>query len=54
MTEPYQWYAIPDPNLEIGEVTTTVVAGRAVCVSLTEAGYGVLDNRCPHQGWTAR
>ncbi|MDJ0924880.1 MAG: thiamine pyrophosphate-binding protein [Acidimicrobiia bacterium] len=47
---PATWYHIEDVDLEVGEVTALVVADRAVCVTRTEAGYGVLDNRCPHQG----
>ncbi len=46
----YEWHPIPAPEIAEGEVTTVVVADRALCVSRTEAGYGVLDNRCPHQG----
>ncbi len=45
-----QWHPIPDPEIAVGEVTTVVVADRALCITRTEAGYGVLDNRCPHQG----
>lgn len=36
--------------LEVGEITSVVVAGRAVCLTRTDQGYGALDNRCPHQG----
>ena len=38
-----------DP-LEVGEIASVVVAGRAVCLTRTNKGYGALDNRCPHQG----
>jgi pyruvate oxidase len=31
-------------------VTVAIVADRAVCVTRTDDGYGVLDNHCPHQG----
>jgi thiamine pyrophosphate-dependent acetolactate synthase large subunit-like protein/nitrite reductase/ring-hydroxylating ferredoxin subunit len=41
---------IDEPDLAIGRVTTVVAGGRAVCVTRTEAGWGALDNRCPHQG----
>lgn len=45
-----EWHRIDPGPLEPGEVTTVVVQGRALAVTRTEAGYGVLDNRCPHQG----
>ncbi len=44
------WHRIDPGALEVGRVTTVVVAGRALCITRTEAGYGVLDNHCPHQG----
>jgi len=44
------WYPVDAGPLEAGRVTTVVAAGRAVCIARTEAGYGALDNRCPHQG----
>ncbi len=44
-----EWHRL-DVDLEMGEVTTVVVADRAVCVTRTERGYGALDNHCPHQG----
>ena len=40
-----------DPGeLPVGRVTTVVANRRALCVARTEDGWGVLDNRCPHQG----
>jgi thiamine pyrophosphate-dependent acetolactate synthase large subunit-like protein/nitrite reductase/ring-hydroxylating ferredoxin subunit len=44
------WHPIDAAPLEIDEVTAVVVADRALCVTRTAQGYGVLDNRCPHQG----
>ena len=44
------WHRIEDFELAVGEVTAVVVADRALCISRTEQGYGVLDNHCPHQG----
>jgi len=44
------WVRVPRPALAPGEVTTVVAGARAVCVIRTEAGWGALDNRCPHQG----
>src|SRR4051794_13559894 len=44
------WVEVDLPDIEIGRVTTVVAAGRALCVTRTAAGWGVLDNRCPHQG----
>jgi len=48
--EPAVWHRVEDPLPEAGEVTTVVVAGRAVCLANTGTVYGALDNRCPHQG----
>ncbi len=45
-----RWFAIDPGPLAEGEVTTVVAGGRALCVTRTAEGYGVLDNRCPHQG----
>jgi pyruvate oxidase len=45
-----QWHRLEGVSLAIGEVTVAVVADRAVCVTRTDEGYGVLDNHCPHQG----
>ena len=44
------WVRVPRPALAAGEVTTVVAGAHAVCVIRTEAGWGALDNRCPHQG----
>jgi pyruvate oxidase len=44
------WYRVEPGPLEMDRVTTVVAAGRAVCITRTAAGYGALDNRCPHQG----
>ena len=53
-SEQVSWHKIEPGDLEVDRVTTMVVAGRALCVTRTETGYGVLDNRCPHQGGPAR
>lgn len=45
-----QWVRIDAGDLAIGQVTTVLVGNRAVAVTRTEQGYGVFDNRCPHQG----
>jgi hypothetical protein len=37
-------------DLRGGRVTTIVAGGRALCLTRTEDGWGVVDNRCPHQG----
>lgn len=47
---PTEWYPLPVDGLEVGRLTTVVVEGRALCVTRTSDGYGVLDNHCPHQG----
>lgn len=44
------WVELDLPDIEIGRVATVVAAGRALCVTRTVDGWGVLDNRCPHQG----
>lgn len=44
------WFPLPVDGLEVGRLTTVVVDGRALCVTRTSEGYGVLDNHCPHQG----
>jgi pyruvate oxidase len=44
------WVRIDPGDLAEGRVTTVIAEGRALCVSRTAAGIGVLDNRCPHQG----
>ena len=44
------WVKVETDGLEVGRVTTVVAAGRAICLTRTEAGYGALDNHCPHQG----
>ena len=45
-----QWVKVDPGGLEIDRVTTVVAAGRALCLTRTEAGFGALDNHCPHQG----
>ncbi len=44
------WHRLEPGDLEVGQVTSIVVADRAIAVTRTEEGWGVLDNRCPHQG----
>ena len=44
------WVQLDLPDIEVGRVTTVVAGGRALCVTRTADGWGVLDNRCPHQG----
>jgi pyruvate oxidase len=44
------WVELELPDLPVGRVTTVVAGGRALCLTRTEDGWGVLDNRCPHQG----
>src|SRR5438067_2443397 len=45
-----RWVKVDPAGLEVGQVTTVVAGGRAVCLTRTGDGYGALDNRCPHQG----
>ena len=44
------WVAVELPDIDVGRVATVVAGGRALCVTRTPEGWGVLDNRCPHQG----
>ena len=44
------WHKVDGDDPEVGEVTSAVVTGRAVCLARIERGLGALDNRCPHQG----
>ncbi|HEV7536093.1 MAG TPA: Rieske (2Fe-2S) protein, partial [Acidimicrobiia bacterium] len=45
-----RWVKVDPGGLEVGQVTTVVAGGRALCLTRTGEGYGALDNRCPHQG----
>jgi thiamine pyrophosphate-dependent acetolactate synthase large subunit-like protein/nitrite reductase/ring-hydroxylating ferredoxin subunit len=44
------WHEVEVGEIAVGEVTSAVVAGRAVCFARIERGLGALDSRCPHQG----
>lgn len=44
------WHRVDPGDLQIGRVATVIVADRALCLTRTEEGFRVLDNRCPHQG----
>jgi len=44
------WHEAEVGEIAVGEVTSAIVAGRAVCLARIERGLGALDNRCPHQG----
>jgi len=44
------WVRLDVGELPVGQLTTVVAGGRALCVTHTSDGYGVLDNHCPHQG----
>lgn len=37
-------------DLPVGRVTTVTIDRRSYAVTRTDDGFGVLDNRCPHQG----
>jgi pyruvate oxidase len=45
-----EWVKVDPGGLEVDRVTTVVANGRAICLARTAAGYGALDNHCPHQG----
>jgi len=44
------WHRVETGDLEEGHVTSVVVGDRAICLTRIAAGFGALDNRCPHQG----
>ena len=44
------WQEAEVGEIAVGEVTSSIVGGRAVCLARIERGLGALDNRCPHQG----
>ncbi len=44
------WHQIPLPDIAPGNVTTVVIADRALALTRTAAGWSAFDNRCPHQG----
>src|SRR5438105_707807 len=48
--EDVMWVTVDLPHIDVGRVTTVVAGGRALCITRTADGWGVLDNRCPHQG----
>src|SRR4051812_14016342 len=50
MADESEWVEVELPDIEVGRVATVVAGGRALCITRTDGGWGVLDNRCPHQG----
>lgn len=47
----FDWHRIIGvDDLGVGRVTTVTVDRHVYAVTRTEDGWGVLDNRCPHQG----
>ena len=44
------WFKVDAADLELDTPTMVVAGGRALCVTRTQDGWGILDNRCPHQG----
>lgn len=45
------WYRVGKKDLlGVGGVTTVQAGHTPVCLTRTKAGYGALNNRCPHQG----
>jgi pyruvate oxidase len=48
---PHTWHQVMGlDDLAEGRVTTVVVGTRAYAIARYAGGYGVLDDRCPHQG----
>jgi thiamine pyrophosphate-dependent acetolactate synthase large subunit-like protein/nitrite reductase/ring-hydroxylating ferredoxin subunit len=45
-----EWVKVDPDGLDVDRVTTVIANGRAICLARTAAGYGALDNHCPHQG----
>ena len=50
MPENAAWFKVDGGDFELNTPTMVIVGGRALCVTRTPSGWGVLDNRCPHQG----
>jgi len=48
--ETFEWFRIDPGDIAVGGVTTVVANDRAIAITRTDAGYGALDNHCPHQG----
>jgi len=47
----FTWERVLDlDDLPVGRVITVTVGRRSFAVTRTDDGFGVLDNRCPHQG----
>ncbi len=47
----HQWHKMLEPDeLPDGRVTTVHIGHRSYAVTNNEGRFGVLDNRCPHQG----
>ncbi|MDH3730281.1 MAG: thiamine pyrophosphate-binding protein, partial [Acidimicrobiia bacterium] len=44
------WHEIEPGDMQPGTVTMVVADHRALAITRTADGWGVLDNRCPHQG----
>ncbi|MDF1595379.1 MAG: thiamine pyrophosphate-binding protein [Acidimicrobiia bacterium] len=44
------WFKLDADDLALNTPTMVSAGGRALCVTRTESGWGILDNRCPHQG----
>ena len=44
------WHRIEPGDLQVGQVTSVTAGNRAIAITWTDEGWGVLDNRCPHQG----
>ncbi len=48
---PHEWHKVIDhDDLPAGRVTSVTVGRRQLAVSNVDGTYGVIDNRCPHQG----
>jgi thiamine pyrophosphate-dependent acetolactate synthase large subunit-like protein/nitrite reductase/ring-hydroxylating ferredoxin subunit len=45
-----KWYKVDPGHLEVRGVAVAVAGDRALALTLTDEGWGALDNRCPHQG----
>ena len=50
MTNRTMWVKIEEVDFDLNTPTMVVAKGRALCVTRTAEGWGILDNRCPHQG----
>jgi len=51
VSDTHTWFRVGSEEIvDIGEVTVVQAGHHAIALSRTEAGWGAIANRCPHQG----